>query len=313
MWFRTLFEVLNRGRTRTPARRGAARIRPVACPLGVEALGDRIVPASLWASDATLIEGNAGTRYAEVRVTLDAPTNRTVTVNYGTADGYATTAANDYVATSGKLTFAPGETSKTVRVAVTGDRIGEPNESFTVNLQGAKNAKITGRQGIVTILDDEPRISISNGVEVAGPSGTRLWSFDVSLPAAYDQEVTVNYATADGTAIAGVDYLATSGTLSFAPARRPSPSRLNTSGRTRRTSTSTSAARAPTRGSILSPKPSGGIRPASRVRTAVWTGMAATRVLLRNCRKRIDVTSPAGGALTAGQAPTGPSMPQRPV
>ena len=61
-----------------------------------------------------------------------------------------------------------------------GDRLGEVSENFFLKLQGAKNAKINNRFGtaIVTIRDDEPRISISNGVQA---SATTLWSFDVSL------------------------------------------------------------------------------------------------------------------------------------
>ena len=213
MWFRSMFY----GLKGTSSPRRVTRQRPVSRRLAVEALEDRAVPASLWVGEATVTEANDGTRYAEVTVTLSEPSNRTVTVNYGTADATATTADNDYLAVSGKLTFAPGETSKSVRVAVIGDRIGEPNEYFFVNLHGAKNAKIVERQGIVNILDDEPRISISNGVEAAGPSGTTLWTFSMNLSVASDQEVTVNYATADGTAVASVDYLATSGTLTFAP------------------------------------------------------------------------------------------------
>ena len=75
------------------ARRGAPRRRPPACRLSIEPLDARIVPASLAVSDATIIEGNAGTRYAAVVVSLDAPSNRTVTVNYGTANGTAARAA----------------------------------------------------------------------------------------------------------------------------------------------------------------------------------------------------------------------------
>ena len=121
MWFRTLFDVLNPGASRPPVqpvRQGASRPRPAPCRLAVEALEDRSVPASLSVSDVTLVEGHAGTQYAEVRVSLDAPTNKTVTVNFGTADGTAL-AGSDYQAASGKLTFAPGETSKTILVPVT--------------------------------------------------------------------------------------------------------------------------------------------------------------------------------------------------
>lgn len=220
MWIRTLFDSLKPGCSRTSmqqARPGAPRRRPAPCRLSVEALEDRCVPASLSVSDLTLIEGNAGIQYAAVVVSLDAPSSRTVSVNYNTANGTAL-AGSDYDAVSGKLTFAPGQTSKSILVAVRGDRLGEPNETLFVKLHGAKNAKIADGTGVVTIVDDEPRLSISDAVATEGNAGTTLFTFTVTLSAAYDQTVTVNYATADGTATtADNDYLAAFGTLTFAP------------------------------------------------------------------------------------------------
>lgn len=196
------------------------RPRP-ATRLSVEPLDDRIVPARLSVGDATLVEGNEGTRYALVSVTLDAPSNKTVSVNYATADGTAR-AGSDYGAASGTLTFARGETVKTVAVPVYGDRSAEPDETFFVNLSGAQRARIADGQGVVTIRDDEPRLSVGDaaGTVVYAADGTTAGTtlyFTVSLAAAYDQAVTVNYATADGTATAGVDYVAVTGTLTFAP------------------------------------------------------------------------------------------------
>ena len=122
------------------------RRRPVPCRLAVEALEDRSVPASLSVSDVMLLEGNDGTQNAAVTVSLSAPSNRTVTVNYGTANGTAT-AGSDYNAVSGKLTFARGETSKTILIPVRGDRLAEPDETFFVNLSGAKKRRIADARG----------------------------------------------------------------------------------------------------------------------------------------------------------------------
>jgi hypothetical protein len=197
---------------------GAARRRPVRPTL--EVLDERLVPASLSVGDAVIPEGNSGTQYALVSVSLYGPSKQTVSVNYATADG-AATAGSDYWAVSGRLTFAPGETTKTISVPVYGDRLSEPNETFFVNLSGAQRARIGDGTGVVTIIDDEPRISIGDAagtVVYSGGtvSGTTLY-FTVSLAVAYDEAVTVNYATADGTAVVGVDYVAASGTLTFAP------------------------------------------------------------------------------------------------
>jgi hypothetical protein len=220
MWFRTLFDFRKPEPSRTQVRqtrRGSQARRPASCRPSVEALEDRSVPASISVGNATIIEGNAGTRNAVVLVSLSAPGNQTVTVNYSTGGGTAS-AGSDYQAVSGKLTFAPGQTSKSILVPVIGDRLGEPNETIFVNLHAAKNATIADGRGVITILDDEPRLSINDVSQMEGNSGETLFLFTVSLSAAYDESVTVNWATADGSALlADNDYLPDSGTLTFAP------------------------------------------------------------------------------------------------
>ena len=171
---------------------------------------------------ASVTEGNAGTTAMTFAVTLSAASDVPITVNYATQDGYfygfyAATAGEDYQATRGTLTFAPGETTKPVTVLVNGDRLGEYDESFYINLTSA-DAHIDYISPTGTILDDEPRISVdpySTSI-VEGNKGTKLMTFTVTLSAAYDQTVTVNYHTEDSSATAGQDYVAASGTLTFA-------------------------------------------------------------------------------------------------
>src|SRR5206468_3128570 len=117
------------------------------------------------------------------------------------------------------LTFAPGEISKTISVPIVGDRLAEPNETFSLNLTNPANALIAHGQGVGTIVDDEPRISISDATKTEGRKGqTTSLVFTVMLSAAYDQAVTVSFRTADGTATtADGDYLAASGSLTFSP------------------------------------------------------------------------------------------------
>jgi hypothetical protein len=110
--------------------------------------------ASLAISDVNLVEGDNGSVNAVFTVTLSEPATGTVTVNYATADGTAQ-AKNDYVAAAGTLTFAPGETSKTITVAVKGDNKAEATETFFVNLSGAVNADVGDGQGLGTILNDD--------------------------------------------------------------------------------------------------------------------------------------------------------------
>jgi hypothetical protein len=175
-------------------------------------------PPSLRIGDATVTEGNTGTRAVNFTVTLSAASTQTTTVAYATSNGTAT-AGSDYQAKSGTVTFAPGETSKPVTVLVNGDRLAEPNETFVVNLSGPTNATIGDGQGLGSILDDEPRISISDVSKTEGKKNqTTQCTFTVTLSAAYDQPVTMSFRTVDGTAkTTGQDYVAKTGTLTFAP------------------------------------------------------------------------------------------------
>jgi uncharacterized repeat protein (TIGR01451 family)/MYXO-CTERM domain-containing protein len=173
---------------------------------------------SLAIADAVLIEGNAGTTNLTFNVTLSAASGQVVTVGWATANGSATAGA-DYVAGSGALTFAAGVTLQTVTVAVTGDLLDEPVETFVVNLSAPVNAILGDAQATGTINDDDapPSLSIADASIAEGNAGTSNLTFTVTLSAASGQSVTVDYATANGTALAGSDYAARSGTLTFAP------------------------------------------------------------------------------------------------
>jgi peptidoglycan/xylan/chitin deacetylase (PgdA/CDA1 family) len=170
--------------------------------------------------DVSVTEGAAGTSTTvEVPVRLSAPSGRTITVGYTTADGTAI-AGTDYLATSGTLTFSPGQTSKTVRVVVRGDALDEPNETFTVRLRDPSRTSIARGTATVTIVDDDPvpTVDIEDAQVTEGAADTTTTvKVRVRLSAPSGRTVTVAYRTADGTAVANSDYLATSGTLTFSP------------------------------------------------------------------------------------------------
>jgi hypothetical protein len=170
-------------------------------------------------SDSSITEGASGTVTAVFTVSLSAASSSTVTVDYATADGTATAASGDYVAQVGILTFAPGVTSLTISVPVNGDTTFEPDETFFVNLTNASMASLADPQGQGTIINDDsqPALSIGDVTVTEGNSGTVNATFVVSLSNASYQAITVSYATADGTATAGTDYTAVSGTLTFDP------------------------------------------------------------------------------------------------
>ena len=106
-------------------------------------------------NDFSKSEGKSGSTAFAFTVSLSAALANPVTVYYSTADGTAF-AGSDYTAISNtELTFAPGETSKTIVVFVNGDATPEPNETFTVKLTNASGASIADSQGVGTILNDD--------------------------------------------------------------------------------------------------------------------------------------------------------------
>ena len=288
---------------------------------------------TLSVSDATAAEGQAGAAQLSFTVSLSQAATGPVTVDYATANGTAT-AGQDYTAKTGTITFAAGETTKTIQIAINGDTAVEANETLTLTLSGATGATIADGLATGTIVNDDvttppptptpggtsldydvtsnwgsgftgamvieagsttlngwtaefnasftitniwnaeivshvgdhyvirnaawngkvgagsdvsfgfqatpgstgtmatgfiingiatggpspvlPTLSVSDATVIEGNSGVRDLAFVVSLSAAATGPVTVAYATANGTATAGSDYAALSGTLTFA-------------------------------------------------------------------------------------------------
>ena len=168
------------------------------------------------------IAGGSGTEGSDssvtFTVTLAEAASDTVTVDYATSDGTAD-AEDDYTAASGTLSFAAGETSKTISVAIADDTENESDETFTVTLSNASGADVgtgtaTGTiRNRTVVVETAPTVSIAGGSGTEGDDGSI--SFTVTLDKAASGTVTVDYETSDGTADAGDDYTATSGTLSF--------------------------------------------------------------------------------------------------
>ncbi|HRX04417.1 MAG TPA: Calx-beta domain-containing protein, partial [Anaerolineae bacterium] len=106
-----------------------------------------------------------------------------------------------------------------ITVQVIGDTLDESDETFTMQLSGASGADIIDGAGAGLILDDDgvSSLVVDDQTVLEGNSGTRDAVFTVTLSPASPQQVTVNYATANGTATAGVDFDAASGSLVFAP------------------------------------------------------------------------------------------------
>ncbi len=164
-------------------------------------------------------EGNSGTTPFVFAVNLSTASATQVTVAYNTADSSAT-APSDYVAQSGTLTFDPNTTTQFITVLVNGDTTTEPNEVFNVVLSSpSANALLGTSTGIGTIVNDDimPAITVGDVTKQNVTTGTTTAVFTVSLSAAASAPVTVQFATANDSAIAGTDYVAQSGTLTFNP------------------------------------------------------------------------------------------------
>ena len=175
---------------------------------------------NLAINDVTANEGNAGTTNYTFTVSLSAPAGPGgVTFDIATANG-TSTGGVDYVtnALTGQ-TIPTGSSTYTFTVQVNGDVLNEPSETFFVNITNVVNAVVVDGQGVGTIVNDDPLPSLSiNDVTVTeGNAGTINAVFTVNLSAASGQTVSVNYATANGTATQPADYTTTSGTLTFTP------------------------------------------------------------------------------------------------
>lgn len=199
---------------------------PVGIPAGAITLGTATGNGTITNDDAvtlsiaanSIAEGNTGTSTLNLTVTLSAASKTPVAVSYATSDGTAT-AGSDYVAASGVLTFAPGQLSQQVPVLINGDTQLEPDETLTVTLSGAAGATIGTAAAVGTLLNDDAlTLSVADATVLeGGPGPAGQLRFPVTLSGSSQVPVTVSYATAPGTAAAISDYVAASGSLTFAP------------------------------------------------------------------------------------------------
>lgn len=178
---------------------------------------------AVWIEDASVVEGDSGVTQMTFTVRRGGGSGA-FSVNYTSADSDAGASDGDYTAVAGKLNFGAGVENQTITVAVKGDLTVERGDEYLSMLlfDATNGATILDSIGSGLIRDDdivtnaaEGTLSISNGNVTEGNDGTRSMVFTVERTGS--GAFTVNYKTADGTAIAGSDYVGASGTLSFAP------------------------------------------------------------------------------------------------
>ena len=173
-------------------------------------------PPELSISASTVSEGDAT---ATLMVRMNGRSSRPVTVAYRTVDGTAV-AGLDYTTSTGTVTFAPSdelEQTRDVTVEILDDIIHEPDESFTVQLREPVHDRVVDA-ATVTIIDNDPRPVVSiAGLNVPVDEGDATATLTVRMEGRSSRPVTVAYRTADGTAVAGLDYTTSTGTVTFAP------------------------------------------------------------------------------------------------
>ena len=159
-----------------------------------------------------VVNENTGT--ASLTVSLTGNSGNDISVNYITGDNVAK-AGIDYSATNGSLVWEAGDTTdKTISITIADDVFDEADETFKVSFTDVKNATLSADSLAVTITDNDaqPSITIAD-ITVGENDGTATVTAVLSGTSGTD--VTVAYATSDNTAVAGKDYTAASGTLTW--------------------------------------------------------------------------------------------------
>uniref|UniRef100_UPI0026293AA0 Calx-beta domain-containing protein n=3 Tax=uncultured Tateyamaria sp. TaxID=455651 RepID=UPI0026293AA0 len=180
---------------------------PVLTATGVILDSDGGQNLALFVSDPLVFETDTGGQQAVFEIRLSQPFDQSITLNYSTADGTAL-AGEDYVATSGSVTFAPGQTVASVAVDIIGDTINEILETFSLVVTPTAPIAngVDDATGVAEILNDDgsdvlPEISVSAG-EMREITDTIV--FRVNLSEASLSDITVQYrAVQDGTALVG--------------------------------------------------------------------------------------------------------------
>jgi Calx-beta domain/Bacterial Ig domain/FG-GAP-like repeat/Bacterial cadherin-like domain len=190
---------------------------------------------SITAATEFVNEGNSNTTEYDFTVKLSNPNSEAVTVKYAVVDDTATLADKDFLDGSGTVTFAPGETSKTIKVLIQGDTKFETDQTLKVNLIEATNAALAAQTAAIgTIRNDDlkPTVSIANAIAKEGNTDTTPITFTATLSSASDEEIKVNYAITDGTATSGSDYEPLNSELVFAPGQTTQTLKLDIKGDT---------------------------------------------------------------------------------
>jgi Autotransporter beta-domain/Calx-beta domain/Bacterial Ig-like domain (group 1) len=217
-------------------------------------------------------EGDSGFNTFTISIT-QGPQNLPGTYNYQTIDGTATAADNDYVPTSGTVVIPADGGTAFIEISIVGDRKVEADEIFTVDVSGVPN----GPYEITIQNDDIPVLTVASASVTEGNSGTTALVFPVTMTTEASVPVTAVFQTGGGSATAGVDYVPTEGTITFAPGQSTQNVTVTVNGDT---------LVEPDETLILTVAPSGGFGP-------VIAPVTATGTIRNDDALALTVTSPS--------------------
>ncbi|HEV7687547.1 MAG TPA: Calx-beta domain-containing protein, partial [Acidimicrobiia bacterium] len=196
----------------------------------------RAATGSVTINSVSQPEGDVGSRHLTFTVTRSGGGTGPFSVNYTTHDTGSATDGKDFAGTTGTLFFVTNQTTATLDVDVLADLLDEDDETFTVQLTNPTAGVTLGGAATATgtIVDDDapPAVSIAGPSTQEGNAGRTPATFVVSLSAPSGRSVTVQVATADGSAKAPDDYTGTTGTVTFAPGDLSQPVRVPVAGDT---------------------------------------------------------------------------------
>jgi parallel beta-helix repeat protein len=166
-------------------------------------------------ADAQVVEGNSGITPMNFTVSLSSAAVVPVSFAWQTSSGTAFSGSDFQFVCCPTVTFNPGETTKTLTVNVVGDTSGEPDETLSIFLFSGTNANFARNNAVGKIINDDAAALITvSGLQVTeGNAGTKIAT--LTLTANTPLNGSLSFATADGTATAGQDYIAASGNFFF--------------------------------------------------------------------------------------------------
>ncbi|MDQ3282475.1 MAG: hypothetical protein M3Q69_13825, partial [Acidobacteriota bacterium] len=164
----------------------------------------------LRVSNTTVVEGSTATFQVSIAQSAAYPISFYVTTVGDTADEGA-----DFTRVANVYNIPKGERRVTVDVKTIGDGLAEGDETFSIRLSQPYNARIDDAIGRATIVDDDTPMPAFTAANVAVRESETTARFVVELATPATQRVTLTYATANGTATSGDDYVAAGGTLVF--------------------------------------------------------------------------------------------------